>query len=156
MVFKFLGIGSTSGDGKRKRPANVEEEHSSLHESDEEMFAELDSTVFKRFFYYTSPYKRALIIATLAVIGFTIANLSIPLLVKFAIDNAIADGDASLLRIVAILLVAVAGLYWLTHYLQNILITRVALTVLYDIRADMFLQLQRLGMSFLIRLQSAH
>ena len=88
MVFKFLGIGSTAGYGKRKRPANVEEEHTSLHESDEEMFAELDSTVFKRFFYYTSPYKRALITATLSVIGFTIANLSIPLLVKFGIDNS--------------------------------------------------------------------
>ena len=119
-----------------------------LHESDEEIFAQLDSTVFKRFLYYASPYKKAMVIATLAVIGFTLANLSLPLLIKLAIDGAIQDGDTNLLAVVAIALTVVAALYWLTNMLQNILITRVALTVLYDIRADMFLQLQRLAMSF--------
>ena len=133
---------------KRKRPANAEEKHSQLHESDEEMFAQLDSTVFKRFFYYSRPYKKAMFTATLAVIGFTLANLSIPLLVKFGIDSAIRKGDSSLLSIIAISLVGVAGIYWFTAFLQSVLITRVALTVLYDIRADMFLQLQRLALSF--------
>lgn len=133
---------------KRKRPANAEEKHSQLHESDEEMFAQLDSTVFKRFFYYSRPYKKAMLTATLAVIGFTLANLSIPLLVKFGIDSAIRKGDSSLLSIIAISLVGVAGIYWFTAFLQSVLITRVALTVLYDIRADMFLQLQRLALSF--------
>jgi len=133
---------------KRKRPSNTEEKHSQLHESDEEMFAQLDSTVFKRFFYYSHPYKKAMFTATLAVIGFTLANLSIPLLVKFGIDSAIRKGDSSLLSIIAISLVGVAGIYWFTNFLQSVLITRVALTVLYDIRADMFLQLQRLALSF--------
>ena len=135
-------------DPKRERPANAEEEHRNLNESDEEMFAQLDSTVFKRFFYYASPYKKAMFIATLAVIGFTLANLAVPLMVKFGIDNAIRKDDSNLLAIIAISLVGVAGLYWFTNFLQNVLITRVALTVLYDIRADMFLQLQRLAMSF--------
>ena len=147
-MFKFFTFRSTSSGKKRDRPANVEEEHSTLHESDEEIFAQLDSTVFKRFLFYASPYKKAMLVATLAVIGFTLANLSIPLLIKFAIDGAIQTGDTNLLATVAISLAVVAGLYWLTHMLQNILITRVALTVLYDIRADMFLQLQRLAMSF--------
>ena len=133
---------------KRKRPSNAEEKHSQLHESDEEMFAQLDSTVFKRFFYYSHPYKKAMFTATLAVIGFTLANLSIPLLVKFGIDSAIRKGDSSLLSIIAISLVGIAGIYWFTNFLQSVLITRVALTVLYDIRADMFLQLQRLALSF--------
>ncbi|MBT4124921.1 MAG: ABC transporter ATP-binding protein [Chloroflexi bacterium] len=133
---------------ERQRPANAEEEHSNLHESDEEMFAQLDSTVFKRFFYYASPYKKAMLVATLAVIGFTFANLSLPLLLKFGIDNAIRQGDSNLLHVLAISLVGIAGLYWFTNFLQSVLITRVALTVLYDIRADMFLQLQRLALSF--------
>jgi ATP-binding cassette subfamily B protein len=133
---------------KRERPADAREEHAELHESDEEMFAQLDSTVFKRFFYYASPYKKAVLIATLAVIGFTLANLSLPLLVKFGIDSAIRQGDSNLLTIVAVTIIGVAAFYWLTNFLQNILITRVALTVLYDIRADMFLQLQRLGLAF--------
>ena len=147
-MFKFFKNRTSTNANTRERPANVEEEHTTLHESDEEMFAQLDSTVFKRFLYYASPYKKAMVVATLAVIGFTIANLSLPLLIKLAIDGAIRDGDTNLLAVVAISLTVVAGLYWLTHMLQNILITRVALTVLYDIRADMFLQLQRLAMSF--------
>ena len=147
-MFKFFKIRTSSNANTRERPANVEEEHTTLHESDEEIFAQLDSTVFKRFLYYASPYKKAMVVATLAVIGFTLANLSLPLLIKFAIDGAIQDGDTNLLAVVAIALIVVAALYWLTHMLQNILITRVALTVLYDIRADMFLQLQRLAMSF--------
>jgi len=132
----------------RQRPANAKEEHSKLHESDEEMFAQLDSTVFKRFFYYSRPYTKAMLVATLAVIGFTLANLSLPLLVKFGIDSAIRQGDSNLLSIIAGALIAVAAVYWFTNFLQNVLITRVALTVLYDIRADMFLQLQRLALSF--------
>jgi ATP-binding cassette subfamily B protein len=104
--------------------------------------------VFKRFYYYASPYKRAMLTATIAVIGFTAANLSIPLLVKFGIDGAIRKGDSNLLTIIAMTLVGVAALYWFTHFLQQVLITRVALRVLYDIRADMFLQLQRLALSF--------
>ena len=147
-MFKFFKIRTSSNANTRERPANVEEEHTSLHESDEEIFAQLDSTVFKRFLYYASPYKKAMVVATLAVIGFTLANLSLPLLIKLAIDGAIQDGDTNLLAVVAIALTVVAALYWLTNMLQNILITRVALTVLYDIRADMFLQLQRLAMSF--------
>ena len=147
-MFKFFKIRTSSNANTRERPANVEEEHTTLHESDEEIFAQLDSTVFKRFLYYASPYKKAMVVATLAVIGFTLANLSLPLLIKLAIDGAIQDGDTNLLAVVAIALIVVAALYWLTHMLQNILITRVALTVLYDIRADMFLQLQRLAMSF--------
>ena len=140
--------GDRSGRGGRQRPAVADEEHRELHESDDEMFAQLDSTVFKRFFFYASPYKKQILIATLAVIGFTVANLAVPLLVKFGIDSAIAKGDADLLAVIAGLMVATAALYWITNYLQRVLISAVALKVLYDIRADMFLQLQRLAMSF--------
>ncbi len=139
---------SDRGKSERKRPAEAEERHKELHESDEEMFSQLDSTVFKRFFFYAGPYKKQMLIATLAVIGFTVANLATPLIVKFGIDSAIIPGDSGLLAIFGLLMIANAGLYWLTNYLQRVLISAVALEVLYDIRADMFLQLQRLALSF--------
>ena len=156
----MFGSGGSGGSGgwrsdnlptsldKAKAPAKPGEEHSKLRESDEEMFAQLDSTVFKRFFFYARPYKRAMLVALVAVIGFTLANLSIPLLVKFGIDNAIQQENSNLLSVIAISLVGVAAMYWFTNFLQSVLITRMALKVLYDIRADMFLQLQRLAMSF--------
>lgn len=140
--------GGKSGQAERRRPAEAEEQHKELHESDEEMFSQLDSTVFKRFFFYASPYKKQIFIATLAVLGFTIANLATPLLVKFGIDSAIVPGDSRLLAIFGLLMVANAVLYWVSNYLQRALISAVALEVLYDIRADMFLQLQKLALSF--------
>jgi ATP-binding cassette subfamily B protein len=145
-IFRKLTPGKSDKD--RERPANAAEEHSRLHESDDELFAELDSTVFQRFYYYTSPYKRALLVATIAVLGFTLANLAVPLIVKIGIDSAIANKDSSLLAIVGIALIVTALIQWVANYLQRILMTRLALEVLYDIRADMFMQLQRLGMSF--------
>lgn len=137
-----------AGRDNRRRPAEAEEQHKELHESDEEMFSQLDSTVIKRFFYYAGPYKKQVVIALLAVIGFTIANLATPLLVKFGIDEAIVPGRTGVLAVIGGLMIANAGLYWLTNYLQRVLISAVALEVLYDIRADMFLQLQRLALSF--------
>ncbi len=112
------------------------------------MFSQLDSTVFKRFFYYARPYKKRMAIATLAVIGFTLSNLATPLIVKFGIDSAIIPGDSGLLAILGGLMIANAAFHWVTNYLQRVLISAVALEVLYDIRADMFLQIQRLALSF--------
>ncbi len=135
-------------DRGRTRPAAAEEEHKELHESDEEMFSQLDSTVFQRFFYYAGPHKRQMAIALLAVIGFTVANLATPLLVKIGIDSAITESRSGLLAVIGIAMIANAALYWITNYLQRVLISAAALEVLYDIRADMFLQLQRLALSF--------
>ncbi|MGB1749414.1 MAG: ABC transporter transmembrane domain-containing protein, partial [Dehalococcoidia bacterium] len=141
------GEGNTR-DHSRRRPANVEEEHKQLHESDEEMFSQLDSTVFKRFFYYSRPHRRKMLIALIAVIGFTLANLATPLMVKIGIDSAITTGDTELLAIIGVAMLANAVLYWVSMYFQRVLISEAALEVLYDIRADMFLQLQRLALSF--------
>ena len=140
--------GTTRPERDQVQAGKPSDEHAELHESDQELFAQLDSAVFRRFFQYARPYKKAMFVATLAVIAFTLASLSLPLLIKFAIDSAISEGDTTVLAIVAIALIGVAAVNWVSSYLQRILITRVALEVLYDIRADMFMQLQRLGMSF--------
>ncbi len=146
-VTRNNGANRSEGD-KKPPPVQSPDEHAQLHESDQEIFAELDSTVFRRFFQYSSPYKKAMLVATMAVIAFTLASLSVPLLVKFAIDSAIGKGNTTVLAVIAIGLVLVAVVNWVSSYLQRILITRVALEMLYDIRGDMFMQLQRLGMSF--------
>jgi len=88
------------------------------------------------------------LIATIAVIGFALANLAVPLIVKIGIDDAIGARDTGMLAFVAIALGVAALTLGISNYLQRILIARVAQEVLYDIRADMFLQLQRFGMSF--------
>ena len=65
------------------------EEEARLRESDEEMFARLDSAVFRQVGRYLKSYRKAIVVAGLAVIAYALANISIPLIVKLAIDNAI-------------------------------------------------------------------
>lgn len=119
-----------------------------LQESDEEMFARLDSGVFRRFAGYLRPYRAKVVMAVIAVFAFTLANLAVPILVKVGVDEAIKTGDKGLVAWIAGGLAITAGVYWVSLYLQQILIQRVAQRILYDIRKDMFRQLQRLSMSF--------
>lgn len=135
----------------KERQKQVAEHLANLKERDEEMFARLDSDVFKRFGTFLGPYKRAVIVAAFAVILFSAANLAFPFIIKIGVDNAIQQDNTGLLAWIAIGLIATAGLYWFSLYLQQVLTSRVALNILYDIRRDIFLQLQRLGMSFFDR-----
>jgi ATP-binding cassette subfamily B protein len=119
-----------------------------LKESDAEIFARLDSAVFRRFGRYLVPYVRAVSIATVAVVVFTLTSLAVPILVKVGLDDAIVPGNLPLLYVIAGALGAVAVLHWASMYVQRLIIQRVGQDVLYDIRRDMFVQLQRLSMSF--------
>ena len=59
----------------------------------------LDRGVVRRFFSYVKPYRKRLYIAIAAVLVFTGAQLSIPLIIRYAIDGALIaeGGNAALL-----------------------------------------------------------
>ena len=60
---------------------------------DEEMFgAAYDGRVVGRFFEYVKPYRRRVYLALLAVLVFTLTQLSIPLIIRMAIDEALLPG----------------------------------------------------------------
>ena len=139
-----------SDDAQEQKPVQDQraEEEARLREADEEIFARLDSAVFRQFGRYLKPYGKAIVVAGLAVIAFSLANIAIPLIVKIAIDSAIANSNTGLLGVLAITLIAAAAVYWASFFLQRLLAARVAERAIYDIRRDMFHQMQRLGMSF--------
>ena len=57
---------------------------------DEEMFGKaFDGIVIRRFLSYCQPYKKSLWLAIVAVLIFTITQISIPLVVLHIIDNAL-------------------------------------------------------------------
>ena len=116
-------------------------------EEDLEQLSSYDGAVASRFFNYIKPYKKEAIIGIISVILFTIAVLSVPLMVKFTIDNAINDKNVNLLNILFIGLIGFSIMHLLSNYIQQKIIREIGEKILFDVRSEMFTHLQRLSMS---------
>lgn len=116
-------------------------------EEDLEQLSSYDGAVASRFFNYIKPYKKEAFIGVISVILFTIAVLSVPLMVKFTIDNAINDKNTNLLNILFIGLIGFSIMHLLSNYVQQKIIREIGEKILFDIRSEMFTHLQRLSMS---------
>ena len=116
-------------------------------EEDLEQLSSYDGAVASRFFNYIKPYKKEALIGVISVILFTIAVLSVPLMVKFTIDNAINDKNTNLLNILFIGLIGFSIMHFLSNYVQQKIIREIGEKILFDIRSEMFTHLQKLSMS---------
>ena len=123
-------------------------------ERDEEMFGKaFNGHVVKRFAGFLKPYRTLLIVAVLAVLGFTATQLAIPIIIQNAFDNALdfESFDRDLLVQLSIVLGAVVALNYLFNFMQEIIVGRVAERVLFDLRRAMYRHLQRVSLSFMDR-----
>ena len=121
---------------------------------DEEMFGRaFDGRVIRRFLRFCSPYRMSLGVAIGAVLIFTITQISIPLVILYAIDNALVLGNQNqaLLEIVSLIFAMVVLINYGANFLQENLVGRVAERVLIDLRRAMFTHLQRVSLSFMDR-----
>ena len=116
-------------------------------EEDLELISSYDSTVASRFFSYIKPYKKEAMIGVISVILFTMAVLAVPLLVKFAVDNAMANKDENLLNIIFGAFIGFTLLHFISNYFQQRIIRGIGENILFDIRSQMFTHLQKLSMS---------
>ena len=116
-------------------------------EEDLEQLSSYDGAVASRFFNYIKPYKKEALIGVISVILFTVAVLSVPLMVKFTIDNAINDKNTNLLNILFIGLIGFSIMHLLSNYVQQKIIREIGEKILFDIRSEMFTHLQKLSMS---------
>ena len=119
---------------------------------EEEIFGRaFDGRVVRRIWEFVRPYRRKVVISIAAVIVFTLSQLTIPLLIRYAIDHGMApDGvDNGVLTGV----VAVFGLVIVINYvasrMQEGVTGRMAENVLFDIRRRMFGHLQSVSLSFM-------
>ena len=107
-----------------------------------------DHRVVMRLMTYIAPYKRDAILALMAVLLYTAANVCIPYLVAVGINVAIDDGDLQLLHWVGAAFLLVAVLHFVGNYLQFIFMPRVGQGILYSLRTKMFNHLQEMSPSF--------
>ena len=119
---------------------------------DEEMFGRaFDGRVMRRFFAFVWPYRTTLVLALLTVLVFVGTQLSIPLMILYAIDHTLSPADiaATTLGSVVMVFASVILLNYLANYLQEILVGRVAENVIIDLRRAMFSHLQGVALSFM-------
>lgn len=105
-------------------------------------------TLYLRILSYIKPYMHRLIFAMFCTIMAAAGNLYIPWIIKDMIDEVLADKNGTMLNWIAASIIAifvVRGLFW---YGQNYLMSYVGQSVIIDIRAAVFKNLQRLSVSF--------
>ncbi len=141
---------SDNTDNKRGRPPRAYV--GSQISRDEEMFGALfDGDVVRRFLIFVRPYRKRVWLAIAAVLAVTGAQLAIPLIIRFGIDNVILAEDGNTTEL--LLVVAVFGAVILVNYgaswLQDRLIGLTGEHTIFDLRQAMFAHLQNVSLSFM-------
>ena len=111
------------GTGNRPPKAVVGSQVS--HE--EEIFGKVfDQSVVKRLWAFVSPYRGQIILAVAAVLAFTLTQLAIPLVIRYAIDHGMTVGstDRTMLIAAALAFAFIALVNYGASWLQEIVIGR--------------------------------
>ena len=117
---------------------------------DEEIFGSLyDRKVIRRFMAYVRPYRRGLLAALAAVLVYTVAQLSIPLIIRHAIDEAILGNDRAYLMATMIAFAVIICASYGANYLQDRLVGLIGERVIFDLRRAMFAHLQDVSLAFM-------
>jgi ATP-binding cassette subfamily B multidrug efflux pump len=118
---------------------------------EEEMFGKaFDGNVVKRIWAFVRPYRREVILSVCAVLTFTLMQLLIPLIIRYAIDHGMQrDGSHAALTWSIVLFLVVIVINYVASYAQETLVGGVAENVLFDMRRQMFSHLQRVSLSFM-------
>ncbi len=122
------------------------------HRPEEEMFGKAyDGRVVRRIWHFVSPYRSRVVLAVASVLVFTLSQLAIPLIIRYAIDHGMVLGEVGRTQLgIAVGMFAVTILInFGASYMQEIVVGRVAEDVLFDMRRAMFEHLQRVSLSFM-------
>ena len=121
-------------------------------DQDEELFGRVfDPWVVRRFLLYLRPYRARIFWALAAILLFTATQLAVPLVVKTAIDSALAAETPSreLLYWFVGVFLGVVTLNFLGNHVMEIIIARTAQNLLFDLRRAMFAHLQVVSLGFM-------
>jgi ATP-binding cassette subfamily B protein len=121
---------------------------------DEEMFgAAFDRQVVRRFMGYVRPYRGAIALAVLAVLTFTATQLAIPLVIRWAIDDALLAGPngTTLLTLIVGIFALVVLINYAANWLQDWLVGWTGERVIFELRRAMFEHLQHVALTFMDR-----
>ncbi|MCP5149283.1 MAG: ABC transporter ATP-binding protein [Ectothiorhodospiraceae bacterium] len=113
--------------------------------------AAFDGVVVRRFWGFVRPYRRLLAVAVVGVVIFTLTQVMVPLLVRYAVDHAMAEGsgEVALLRAIALGFLAVVSVNYASNITQELMVGRIAGHLLFDLRRAMYRHLQDVSLGFM-------
>lgn len=122
------------------------------HRDDEEVFGKAyDPRIVRRIWSFVKPYRSRIFISVAAVLVFTLTQLAIPLVIRYAIDHGMTAGrlDQSVMIAAIITFAIIILINYAASYVQESVVGKVAENVLSDLRRAMFSHLQRVSLSFM-------
>ena len=110
-----------------------------------------DKWVITRFLRHLAPYKTRIIFGIAAVLVYTVTQLSIPLIVRATIDNALAEGvqNHDVLHTFIWLFFAIVTVNYLGNHFMETIVGRTAQDLLFSLRRAMYEHLQKVSLSFM-------
>lgn len=136
-------------DHKDKRPPRAVV---GSHRLEEEVFGKAyDPKIVRRIWSFVQPYRLQIYLSVAAVLVFTLSQLAIPLIIRYAIDHGMVVGglDTNVLGLSVALFLGVILVNYAANYAQERIVGNVAEKVLFDMRRAMFEHLQRVSLSFM-------
>jgi ATP-binding cassette subfamily B protein len=119
---------------------------------DEEVFGKAyDGRLVARLLRYIRPYLRGVVAAMVMLVLLTLCELAGPVIVKQAIDDAIAPGRLERLDVYALQYLAVIVAIFGLRFGQNYLLNRAGQLAMHDLRVALFTHVERLSLSFFDR-----
>ena len=107
-----------------------------------------DNRVVTRFMTYIKPYHKFALIALASLLTYAAVNAAIPLLIKYGIDWAIAEGSVNRVHVIGAAFMVITVIHFLSNRLQFIFISLTGQHILYDLRSGMFSHLQNQSNAF--------
>jgi len=117
-------------------------------QDDEVLGKAYDARLMRRLLQYLKLYRLEVVIGVLLILASAFLTLSIPYLVKEAIDTGIAKGDSQRLKILMGWVLAVLIADFLVRYAQTYLVQWMGQRAVFDLRQQIFTHLQKLSLSF--------
>ncbi|PZV39417.1 ABC transporter ATP-binding protein [Mesorhizobium kowhaii] len=122
------------------------------HRDEEEVFGKAyDPRIVRRIWSFVKPYQSRIFISVAAVLVFTLTQLAIPLVIRYAIDHGMAAGrlDQSVMIWAISAFTLIILINYAASHVQESVVGKVAENVLSDLRRAMFSHLQRVSLSFM-------
>ncbi|UDL92119.1 ABC transporter ATP-binding protein/permease [Mesorhizobium sp. PAMC28654] len=122
------------------------------HRDEEEVFGKAyDPRIVRRIWSFVKPYQGKILISVAAVLVFTLTQLAIPLIIRYAIDHGMTKGrlDQSVMISAIGAFTVIILINYAASHVQESVVGKVAENVLSDLRRAMFSHLQRVSLSFM-------
>jgi ATP-binding cassette subfamily B protein/subfamily B ATP-binding cassette protein MsbA len=110
-----------------------------------------DPQVARRLAGYFRPYTLQLLVSLVLMLLNSIAAVAGPYLVKVAIDSGINANNPEVLQRTVLLYLLAISVQWVSIFLRVNIMVRMAQSIIYDLRAQLFDHLQSLSLSFYSR-----